>query len=70
MIDETDRHTGLGADGADRQSFVTVTLEALDGGLDQRLAPLLRQLALETRLARPHAAALHAPAAAARGESR
>jgi len=53
MIDETDRHTGLGADGADRQSFVTVTLEALDGGLDQRLAPLLRQLALENAACAP-----------------
>ena len=54
MIDETDRHTGLGADGADRQSLVTVALETLDGGRNQRLAPLLRQLALETRFARAH----------------
>src|ERR1700731_2187726 len=52
MIDETDRHTGLGADGADRQSLVTVALETHDGGRNQRLATLLRQLGLETRFAR------------------
>ena len=51
VVDEADRHLGLGADAANGQALVAVPLQALDGRLDQRPAPLLRQLALEAGLA-------------------
>src|SRR5690349_299091 len=49
MIDQTDGNFGLRADAPDGQAVVTELLQALDRGFDQRQAPLIGQLAFETR---------------------
>jgi hypothetical protein len=47
VIDETDGHTGLGADAADGHALVAVHLQAAQRRLDQRLAPHGRRRAVK-----------------------
>src|SRR5579863_4083367 len=60
MVDETRRDSRRGADGTHRQALVAVTLQALDGGEDQRLAPRRGQLPPEPRTLRAALARGHA----------
>src|SRR5882762_2326839 len=49
MIDQPDGYFSLCTDPADGQSVVAILLETFNRRFDQRLPPLVRQLALEAR---------------------
>jgi len=50
VVDQSDGHFGLGTDAADGQTLVPEPLQALDGRLNERPPPRVRELALEARL--------------------
>jgi hypothetical protein len=54
MIDQADGDSGLRADAALRQALMGMEFQACDRRFDERLAALLRRLALESGFARCH----------------